>query len=253
MSRVLRTRLVEKVPRAGDVVSFRFERPPAHEYVAGQWFVITFNRPKRFGKGEPLTHHFSYSSSPSEPYLEFTTRLRGTEFKNALDALPTGTEVAWEGPFGSFTLHEREGSVAFLAGGIGITCVRSIMRWVADGVAVSAGSGAAAGTEADSRHLRIFHANRSEDEIPFVEDLAGFERAIPELRVTYVISEPGADWRGYQGHIDPAVLGAELERPDAWRYYVSGPPSMVQSTRGMLVDWGIGVEAIKAERFDGYE
>jgi ferredoxin-NADP reductase len=247
------TRLVEKLPRAGDVVSFRFEKPPAHDYAAGQWFVITFDRPRRFGRSETLTHHFSYSSAPSEPHLEFTTRLRGTDFKNALDALPLGTEVTWEGPFGGFTLIGEGGNVAFLAGGLGITCVRSITRWVADGAAASGDPAAKNGAAADSRGLRVFHANHSEDAIPFREDLTEFERAIPALRVVYVISQPGTGWQGYRGHIDAEILSSELDRPETWRYYVSGPPSMVQATREMLVGWGIEPEAIKAERFDGYE
>jgi ferredoxin-NADP reductase len=39
------SRLVEKIPRVADIVSFRFERPPGYEYWAGQWFVVTFPGP----------------------------------------------------------------------------------------------------------------------------------------------------------------------------------------------------------------
>ena len=75
-------------------------------------------------------HHFSLSSSPFDPLLEFTTRLRGTEFKNALAALQPGSELELEGPYGTFVLPADAGKVAFLAGGIGVTCVRSILRWL---------------------------------------------------------------------------------------------------------------------------
>ncbi len=40
------SRLVEKIPRVADVVSFRFERPEAYRFQAGQWFEITFARPR---------------------------------------------------------------------------------------------------------------------------------------------------------------------------------------------------------------
>ncbi len=122
------SRLVEKIPRVADIVSFRFERPPGYEYLAGQWFIVTFSGPLG-----PYTHHFSHSNSPLEPELEFTTRLRGSEFKNALDTLAPGAEVELEGPYGAFTLPGGLERVAFIAGGIGITCVRSILRWLADG------------------------------------------------------------------------------------------------------------------------
>ena len=46
------------------------------------------------------------SSSPTEPFL-ISTRLRDTEFKNALDAVPLGAEVEVDGPFGSFSLTDK--------------------------------------------------------------------------------------------------------------------------------------------------
>ena len=61
-----------------------------------------------------------------DPLLEFTTHLRGTEFKNALAALQPGSELELEGPYGSFVLPADAGKVAFLAGGIGVTCVHSM-------------------------------------------------------------------------------------------------------------------------------
>ena len=114
------SKFLEKIPQVGDIVSFRLERPEGYQYQAGQWLVITFAHPP----GEPSAHHFSHSNSPTEPVLEFTTRLRGSEFKDALDALPVGAEVELEGPYGSFTLPEEVERVAFLTGGIGAaSCV----------------------------------------------------------------------------------------------------------------------------------
>jgi ferredoxin-NADP reductase len=108
------TRLIAKIPRVADIATFQFERPGDYGFKAGQWFVITLP-----GAAEPWVHHFSHSNSPTEPVLEFTTRLRGSEFKNALDALPLGAEVEVEGPYGSFTLGEDPGRVTFITGGIG--------------------------------------------------------------------------------------------------------------------------------------
>ena len=69
-------RLVEKVPRVEDIVSFRFERPDGYRYQPGQWLVITL--PDSVGAESPTadsasdsdrahTHHFSLSSSPVRP------------------------------------------------------------------------------------------------------------------------------------------------------------------------------------------
>jgi ferredoxin-NADP reductase len=255
-----KTHLLEKIPRTGDIVSFSFERPLDHEYQAGQWFVMTF--PGLAGaprEGAQYVHHFSYSSSPTEPRIEFTTRLRGSEFKNALDRLSVGAEVEWEGPFGGFTLAPRARRVAFLTGGIGITCVRSILRWLADTTA-PAGAAATAGVTGRERPLApvledvtLLFANRCEDTIPFRDELRELENSLPALRVVNVISQSGEGWAGYSGHIDPGVLTKELPEPQTWAYYLSGPPSLVQTMQQLLVGWGIGTEAMKSERFEGYE
>lgn len=233
------SRLIAKIPRVADIVSFRLERPSGYEYRAGQWFVITFPGPR-----EPYYHHFSYSNSPLEPELEFTTRLRGSEFKNALDALPLDAEVELDGPYGAFILPDDFEQVAFIAGGIGVTCVRSILRGLADGQGASGGV---------PRPIVLLFANHSEDSIPFRDELEQLETGLPGLRVIHVISRPGKDWQGYRGHIDEEVLSRELPRPARWVYYVSGPPSFVSSMEEQLIAWGIEPESIKTEEFEGYE
>ena len=105
-----------------------------------------------------MTHHFTHSSSPTEPWLETTTRLRGTPYKNALDALPLGAEVTMAGPNGFFTLRDAVPRAAFLAGGIGITTVRSILRALAD--------------RGDDRPLLLLYGNHDEDGIAFDDELA---------------------------------------------------------------------------------
>lgn len=243
------SRLVEKIPRVADVVSFRFERPEGYRFQAGQWFEITFPRPD---SAEPYEHHFSHSDAPTEPWLEFTTRMRGSEFKNALSALPIGGDVRLEGPYGSFIMPPDVERAAFLAGGIGITCARSILRWVAH---VRTSAAARGGGEQQSlalREMTLFFANRSEDAIPFAVELEELATNLPGLRVVNVLSQPGKSWSGYRGHLDERILAAELAEPEAWHYFVSGPPSFGQAMQEMLVEWGIDAARIKMERFEGY-
>lgn len=241
------SRLVEKVPRVADIVSFRFERPEAYRFQAGQWFEITFpsSDPK-----EPWEHHFSHSDSPSEGWLEFTTRMRGSAFKNALDALPLGSEVQLEGPYGAFVMPPDVERAAFLAGGIGITCVRSILRWVCD--TCSVGGSAAERPDLALREIVLLFANRSEDAIPFEAELKEFTEGIPGFRVVHVLSQPGESWQGYRGHLDLEILTRELSGPETWHYFVSGPPSFDQTMQEMLLSWGIKAESIQVERFEGY-
>jgi ferredoxin-NADP reductase len=170
--------------------------------------------------------------------------MRGSEFKKALDALPLGAEVELSGPYGAFTLPDDLRQVAFIAGGIGITCVRSILRWLAD----------RPGAPTDApQSIALLFANHSEVSIPFRDELEQLEESLHGLRVIHVISQPGTDWQGYRGHIDGQILERELPWPTDWAYYVSGPPSFVRSMQEQLTAWGIESVSIKAEGFEGYE
>jgi ferredoxin-NADP reductase len=244
------SRLIERIPRVADVVSFRFKRPEAYRFQAGQWFIVTFPGPDPV---EPYEHHFSHSDSPSEPWLEFTTRLRGSDFKNALSALAIGTSVQLEGPYGSFVLPADAERAVFLAGGIGITCVRGILRWVAHLRAVSAVQAGQGGeTPVALREIVLFYANRSQDAIPFEVELEKLVDALPGLRVVHVISQPGEGWEGHRGHLDQDILAQELSEPASWQYFVSGSPSFDQGMKDLLLGWGIDPSRITSERFDGY-
>ena len=248
------SKLIEKIPRVGDIVSFRFKRPESYRFRAGQWFVVAF---PSADPGEPWEHHFSHSDAPSDPWLEFTTRLRGSDFKNALDALPIGASVQLEGPYGAFVLPPDVERAAFLAGGIGVTCVRSILRWVA---AMRAGAEAAAGTTPGARaeappaprEIVLFFANHSEDAIPFADELEALAGTLPGFRVVHVLSQPGNEWQGYRGHLDQNVLARELTGPADWHYFVSGPPAFDKAMQEVLLAWGIDAGRIEEERFDGY-
>ena len=230
---VYKSHLVGRTPRVADVVTFEFEKPTGYEYQAGQWFVITL--PESEG---PLDHHFSHSGSPADPWLEFTTRMRESEFKAALRGLAIGAEVELEGPYGAFMLAPGTESVAFLAGGIGITCVRSILR-----------SLEARPKAKPTREIVLVFANRSEEAIPFAEELREMETTLPGFRVVHVLSHPGDDWAGYRGHVNEEILGRELPSPQRWTYYASGPPGFVGAMREMLASMGIDRENVKIELF----
>ena len=240
-STVFATRLMEKIPRAGDIVSFRFERPEGYQYLAGQWHVVTIPV-----SPEPLTHHFTHSSSPTEPFLEFTTRMRGTQFKNALDSLPLGVQVEMEGPFGSFTLATASATatgdrrpLVFITGGIGITPVRSILRWQVD-------TGSALPEV-------LLYANSSENAIAFRDELDGMAATLPDIRVVHIVSRPSPAWIGRQGHVDAEMLADELGDVASHMYYVSGPPPMVLALRDTLVAHGVDRGSVKTELFEGYQ
>jgi len=232
------SRLLEKIPRSSDTTSYRFSRPPEYTFRAGQWFTVTLSSPDG-----PLDHHFSHADSPTESHIELTTRLTGSVFKNALDSLPLGAEVEIEGPYGAFLFGYEKPRIAFLTGGIGITPVRSMLRYLAD----THGAGRVAGQE-----LAMFYGSMTEGGVVYKDDLDEFQRVIPRLRVIHVITNPGADWKGYGGFITAGIIRAEVTEPKDWTYYVVGPPPMITAMDKVLAQLEIPQAQIVVESFAGY-
>ena len=230
--------LLEKIPRSGDTTSYRFSRPPEYEFKAGQWYTVAITTPSG-----PLDHHFSHADSPTESFIELTTRLTGSEFKNALDALPLGAEVEIEGPYGRFLFGYETPKIAFLTGGIGVTPVRSMLRYLAD----TGGAGRVEGQE-----LVVFYGSMTEDGIVYKSEFDEFERTISGLRVVHVITKPTESWKGYGGFITADIVRAELADAGAWTYYVVGPPPMIVAMDKLLGQLEIPKAQTVIESFAGY-
>lgn len=225
------TRFLEAVPRGPGTASFRFEKPEGFNYDAGQFFFLTIP-----GPDGPLKKPFTYSSSPTEPSLELTTRLSGSDFKNALEALVPGAEVEMRAPHGRFVLREGIARMACLIGGVGITPIRSMLRWLAD-------------NGARDPEVVVFYANRSESGITFGDELAELESRIPNMKTVNVLSNPGDGWEGRRGYISLDVVRAEIGDPAAWTYYLCGPPPMMDSMTKALAELGVPESQIVLERF----
>ncbi len=231
--------LLEKIQRSEDTTSYRFSRPPEYSFKAGQWFTIALAAPDG-----PLDHHFSHADSPSEPAIELTTRLTGSDFKNLLDSLPIGAEVEIEGPFGRFLFGYELPKVAFLTGGIGVTPVRSMLRDLVD----TQGAGRVAG-----QVIVVFYGSMTDDGIVYKEDFDVFEAQIPGLRVVHVITKPSDSWTGHSGYISADLVRVELPDPQAWTYYMVGPPPMVAAMDKMMTELEVPGNQVVVESFAGYQ
>lgn len=120
-----RPRVAAVIPEAVGVVSIvvtgrNLDRIGAR---AGQFFQVRFLT----GGGWWRPHPFSISAAPDARGLRFTIKDLGDDTHRML-ALPIGTRVVLEGPYGAFTADVVQGDRAvLLAGGIGITPLRAIL------------------------------------------------------------------------------------------------------------------------------
>ena len=166
------------------------------------------------------------------------TRLRDTAFKRTLAALQVGDEVQVEEPKGSFLLPEAtDVPYVFVAGGIGITVFRSMLRFIRD--------------ERLPYEVTLVYSNRDRASTPFLDELAELEREIPGLRVVLTMTDDRG-WEGETRRIDPGVLRdhvGDLARPV---FLVAGPPAMAEGVSEALKADGVPEERVLADKFSGY-
>ena len=133
-----------------------------------------------------------------------TTRLRDTAFKRVLQAMPLGTAVKIEGPFGDLRLHHADRPAVVLTGGIGITPFRSILLETIR-------------TGGLPYPVVVFYANRRPQDAAFLDELRELGRAgrrtSPSFRRCRGWTLPDA-WEGERGHIDASMLGTSPRRRD---------------------------------------
>lgn len=209
-------------------------------FSAGQNCLFTLlDPPKTDMEGDSRT--FSIANSPHERgSIMVATRMRPTAFKDSLASIPLGTKVRVSSPMGAFTLHQDQSRPAvFLAGGIGITPMRSIIAW--------------ATAQRLPHKLYLFYSNRNRAATAFLDDFERMASQNPNFKLIATITE-GADseWRHQVGRIDEAMLRRYV--PDLAKaiYYVSGPPGMVSAMMTLAQGVGASREDIKVEEFAGY-
>src|SRR5918999_5181135 len=131
-SNKLSLKLLSKEKLQGtDIMTFRFSRGGI-DYTAGQYAFFKLDDIDGDAKGS--IRHFSIASSPTEQdFIQISTRIRDTQYKQKLASLEEGTEISAWGPRGEFVLHEDHSKPAvFLSGGIGVTPFRSMIKYATD-------------------------------------------------------------------------------------------------------------------------
>ena len=228
-----KTEVTQVVQQTKDVKSVRFIRPKGFNYLPGQWAFITIGN-ENMQKTEPL----SFSSSPTEDFLEVTKKLTGHEFSNAVDALNVGDGATIRGPYGKLVLQENQEKICMLSGGIGITPLRSMIRYSTD-------------KELETSII-LLYSNRFEDSIPFKKDFDEMQKRNPNFKVIITITRPSQAWKGLTGRINIEMIKNIVPDYSERIFYTCGPRPMVDATLAIITEMGLPETRINYEYFSGY-
>ncbi len=196
----------------------------------GQFMWLKLKRP-----GRPSEEHpFTISSSPTrEPPMTATIKQSG-DFTDTIGQTQPGDTAEVEAPYGRFSfLHHAPSKFLFIAGGVGITPILSMLRCLKD--------------TKDERPAVLIYGNKTEEDIICREELEN----LPEnVKVVHVLSAPHEGWNGLKGHITQEMMGEQAKEVLAEAdVYLCGPPPMMHMVISSLRSLGIPDKRIHYERF----
>ena len=175
------------------------------------------------GVGEAL---FSITSSPTnKEYVEFSIKKCGcvTEWIHGIEV---GQQITVRGPYGNgFPVDTafKGQDMLFIAGGIGLAPVRSVINYVRD-------------NRKDYGKVDIVYGSRSKEDLVHYQEIINEWMTDPSINVHLTIDREQENWDGHVGFVPTYVkeLGFEPNKTAV----LCGPPIMIKFTLQGLGELG---------------
>ncbi len=210
-----------------DVKTFRVNAPEGgklFEHMPGQCAMVCVP-----GVSEAM---FSITSSPTNrDYQEFSIKKCG-QLTEALHTLQVGDEITVRGPYGNhFPVEDalKGKDLLFIAGGIGLAPLRSVINYVLD-------------NRADYGAVDILYGSRSADDLVKLQEIQEVWAKAPNTNVYLTIDRPQDGWDGHVGFV-PAYL-KEIGFSADKTALVCGPPIMIKFVLTGLQELGFSKEQV---------
>ncbi|MBI3577751.1 FAD-dependent oxidoreductase [Candidatus Gottesmanbacteria bacterium] len=210
-------------------------------YLSGQHvsIIVPIEAPDERGK----VRTFTISSSPTqEGIITITTKRGPSSFKQTLFSLPIGSAIEARGPTGSMTLDESDNRLrVMIAGGIGITPFRSILKYAFD--------------KKLNLPITLLYSNKTPEEIVFRAELDEIASKLPSVKIIHTIThleESKEKWEGRTGRVDETMIKEVAPDLTNTLFFIAGPTAMVEAMIELLKGLTIPNENVKFEKFSGY-
>jgi ferredoxin-NADP reductase len=228
---------------------------PLKPFQPGQYLTFSLKLPTGVagapGDERTITRCYSLSDRPDPMGYRITIKRApppasqpdlppGLSSNHFHDRVHEGGVLSVKAPSGHFFINpDARVPAVFIAGGIGITPMMSMLRWCV--------------AEQPERLLHLYYGVRSSGDHAFKRVLEDLAAAHPAFKLNVVYGSPGTDdekGRDYQhaGYIDLALLRRTLPH-GRHQFYVCGPPPMMQSLVPALREWGVQADDIHFEAF----
>ena len=191
--------------------------------------------------GQRVTRCYTIASPPSQcAYCEITVKREtpGLSSRSLHDQVRRGDRLSIGAPAGKFVFDGREGDhIVLIAGGVGITPLMSITRYLTD--------------ICWSGRIDFIVAVRKRSDVIFREELRLLEARFPNLHVYLILSQAEHDreWSGDRGHLSLSVLERWVSDWKTPPVFVCGPKPMMEAVTALLLKLGVPADHIHTEAF----
>ena len=204
-------------------------------FLPGQWLDLYIDDPQ--WSPEVEVAGLSITSSPSQKgSIELAVKKipEGRASVYLHERAQVGDELIIDGGYGDFCYQEgMAGSLVLIAGGIGITPLMSMIRFVDQ-----------AGLAVD---VALFYSSSTPTEMLYIQELKTISSRNDKIACTFTVTRPGGEpWDGPVGRIDRQML-EEKGIDKSALYYVCGPRGFAEDMTAILVQMGVAASRIKQE------
>ncbi|WP_432221062.1 flavodoxin reductase [Flavobacterium sp. TMP13] len=222
MGQLVKIQSLEKI--TPDVLRIQFEKPEGYSFITGQAADISFDEE---GWKDKLSC-FTFTSLPEDDFLEFTMKTYPVHERvtNKMLSAKVGDQLVLEEAFGDI---KNEGEGIFIAGGAGITPFIAILKVLEKSGKIG--------------NSKLIFANKTSTDII---DKVYFEKILDKNFIN-VLSEENVE--GYEhGRISAEIIKKYVKGNED-KYYLCGPPPMMEAVEKILASLGITVNQIIKEAF----
>jgi ferredoxin-NADP reductase/Na+-translocating ferredoxin:NAD+ oxidoreductase RnfD subunit len=233
-------KLNKRVKMAPGVMDFVLKPSQRLAFVPGQYMEFTLDHTHPDSRGN--RRYFTLASSPTEKLVHLGIRFyeQGSTFKRAMYKMDGRTKFVAAQIAGDFTLPtDPRQKLVFIAGGIGITPFRSMLKYLLD--------------VQQRRDIVLFYINKTADEIVYA-DVLNAAQAKLGVKTCYTLTDTTAvprNWPGFVGRLNEQIIQSVVPDYRARTYYLSGPPEMVRACEHVLKSMHVKNDQIKKDFFPG--
>jgi ferredoxin-NADP reductase len=223
------------------IYNYRFRPSEKLKFKAGQYAEWTLPHKNPDARGN--RRFFTIASSPTEDEIMLGVRISddGSSFKRALLNLKVHDKISLGSLAGDFTLPEESNKkLVFLAGGIGITPFRSILKYLID--------------KNEVHDIVFFHSCSNGDDFVYDDIIHDAEEKIG-LQMHCLLSERDdapKEFKGEFGHLTFEMLKQAVPDYKERVFYISGSNAMVDMSKETLRNAGVKNSEIVTDYFSGY-